>query len=91
MSEVVDRFPPAAYAKYDWARWLDGQIHKCTRGTDFDTPASRFARAAYKWASDHGMSVRSRVLGDCVWLQFSEAKAKRPAGRPRGMRLLRAS
>lgn len=91
MSEVVDRFPPAAYAKYDWERWIDGQIHKCTQGVDFETAPSKFVRAAYKWASDHGMTARGRVLGDSVWLQFAESKVKRRAGRPKGVRLLRAS
>lgn len=91
MSEVVDRFPKPAYARYDWQSWFDGKIHKCMRGVDFDSTPLRFARAAYKYGSDHGVSVRARVSGDNVWIQFMERDEKRAPGRPRGMRLLRSA
>lgn len=77
MSEVVDRFPPPSWAKYDWHRWIDGQIHKCTRGDDFEDAPQAFAKAAYHWAIRHEHRATVSVRGDVVYVQFRPGRSKR--------------
>lgn len=83
MSEVVNEFPPRG--KYDWQRYNDGQIHKLTRGVDFECTLKGFINSAASWAETHNLSVSTRMKNGCVWLQFSErVRGKRAPGRPPG-------
>lgn len=69
MSRVVEAFPSKPWAKYPWDQWLDGRIHELQRGQDFDVLPQRVAHAAYNWAERKGLTVRTEVRGDCLYLQ----------------------
>ncbi len=57
---------------YDWPRWTDGKVHRARRGKDFSISAASFARSVHKHASNHGLSVTTRVKGEWVTFQFSK-------------------
>lgn len=84
MSEVVERFPLPAHARYDWPSLFDGQIRKFERGVDFTTSPIVFVKAAQRWGYAHDFAVRTRVIGDCVWLQANPRPARGAPGRPKG-------
>lgn len=90
MSEVVDKFPVPSQTKYEWTRWSDGQVHKCTQGTDFESRLHSFAKAAYKWADDHDLIVRVAVKAPHVYVQFRQKETRSSRrGKPPGPPLLR--
>jgi hypothetical protein len=89
MSEVVDSFPPPAHAKYDWRAWTDGQIHRCTRGVDFESTPHNFAHAATNWAERHDLSLRVCVKRDDVWVRFTPGRNVRQRGKAPGPPLAR--
>lgn len=73
MSSIAAAFPPpnGFPAKYEWAKWSDGQIHLCIRGDDFASTSVRFAQAARMHAERNDMNIRVSMRGDRVWLQMS--------------------
>lgn len=75
MSDIVRKFPGSARAKYDWPKWIDGEIHRCRKGRDFDTSADTFSMAARKYASRHNLRCEARIDGDSVYLKFIDPDA----------------
>lgn len=75
MSEIVNKFPGSARAKYDWGKWMDGEIHRCRKGHDFETDPQAFSMAARKYASRHGLKCEAQVKGNNVYVKFIDPEA----------------
>lgn len=61
---------------YPWDEWLDGQIRKLDRITDFDGPAMSVERVIRTSANRRGIRVRIRVEGDSIYLQAHTEDAR---------------
>jgi hypothetical protein len=75
-SAHVDKIRSRAYP---WDEWLDGQIRKLDRVTDFDGPAMSVERVIRTSANRRGIRVRIRVEGDSIYLQAHTEDARNKA------------
>jgi hypothetical protein len=66
---------------YPWEEWLDGQIRKLDRITDFDGPAMSVERVIRTSANRRGIRVRIRVEGDSIYLQAHTEQTARTRAR----------
>ena len=64
---------------YPWDEWLDGQIRKLDRVTDFDGPAMSVERVIRTSANRRGIRVRIRVENDSIYLQAHTEDARNKA------------
>lgn len=62
--EVIRRAQAGRPRKYDWDKYLDGNIYRVTRGVDFDCQVTGFAQGVRNMAKEYGLYVRIRREGD---------------------------
>jgi hypothetical protein len=62
--------PPHGNAKYPWALWVNGEVHKAKKGRHFTIEVEAFRKSLSSHASSHGLRVTTRVSGDVVTFQF---------------------
>lgn len=76
MSEVVKSFegrqgrPPL----YPWEHWMDGEIHKLFKGSDFNGDPKSFRVGAHRTAKNYGLKVHTEIVddGEAILLEFYE-------------------
>lgn len=54
---------------YPWSQWLNGRIWELTQGEDFDVSSQDFQAICHRRAKARGQRVRTRCVGNKVWLQ----------------------
>ena len=73
MAEVIrdEEWPsdPWQAGVYPWDEWLDGQPRRLRRGVDFEALPSSFRGAAAMAATRRRVKIRTRTVGDEVFLQ----------------------
>lgn len=50
--------------KYDWSEWLNGEVWKLVRGTDFETHPTALRTAIYNAAKSRGLKAKTSVLDE---------------------------
>jgi hypothetical protein len=69
--ERLEAFPSLpSQSQYPWDQLMDGSVWKLSVGSDFRGKPRTFIAAARAQAKRRGGSVRTRLLGDDVVLQF---------------------
>lgn len=80
MSEVVESiFVGKVMQKshYNWDLLLDGQCHKLEIGKDFTCDKTTFANYCHLYARQHGKRVKTKRIGDFLYIQaFPREAAK---------------
>lgn len=55
---------------YPWNQWLDGQCWELTQSVDFpSTDPAKFRNQCKYMARAEGLSIRTRIKGDTLWIQ----------------------
>jgi hypothetical protein len=69
--EKLEAFPSLpSKSMYPWDQLMDGSVWKLAQTTDFRGKPQTFIAAARSQAKRRGGTVRTRLLGDDVVLQF---------------------
>jgi hypothetical protein len=84
MSEVLKEFPidGKRKGKSSWDEFADGRVYRLRRGVDFKAAPVNKRTAAYAYAKQKKLKVRSRVEGDSIIVQFSKKPFRRKNKRP---------
>lgn len=60
--------------RYNWVDWFDGQLWELKQGEDFQVTPRSFAAQAHRATREFGnLRIRTRVIGDTVWIQTIQA------------------
>jgi hypothetical protein len=71
MARTLNSFPALqSEQRYPWDEWLSGSIVQLTRGEDFASNPKTIVANARNQAKRRGGTVRTRMLGDSVVIQF---------------------
>lgn len=72
MATKVKRFPKECgpkKIKYDWDRWLDGNIWKLKKGTDFNCRVDSMRLYFYTKCRMENLKGKTQLHGDSIWVQ----------------------
>lgn len=61
-------------AKYDWDSLLDGEVHQLRAGRDFTSKPESFRVYARQVATDRGVKITIKSMGDTLFLQATKPK-----------------
>ena len=66
MAEILEdfEFTHRGSAKYPWDLWLDGQVWKIIRGTDYQCASASMRTAAFLAARTRNKNVRTNMIMD---------------------------
>lgn len=72
MAKVVKdhKFTENGRQKYDWDKWLDGQIWRLEHGVDFDANCKVIQVLAHRQANQRGKKVRTATGNGFVMVQL---------------------
>jgi hypothetical protein len=66
MAEILEdyEFIGAGSGKYPWDLWLDGQVWKLVRGTDYECTSSSMRTSAQQVGKTRNKNVRTNMIMD---------------------------
>jgi|APSaa5957512535_1039671.scaffolds.fasta_scaffold24847_2 hypothetical protein len=76
MANMVEHMPDEyeTRRKYDWNRWLDGNVWELKEGEDFIVPLRSIAAQAYQAANRRGLGISVSVNSNEGWVRVRAAE-----------------
>ena len=68
-NSIPEVFAKTSRVRYPWLDWFDGNMWELKQGEDFQVTPRAFVQQAHSAVRYHGMRIRTRTIGDTVWLQ----------------------
>lgn len=68
-NSIPEVFAKTSRVRYPWLDWLDGNMWELKHGVDFQVAPRAFVQQAHAAARNFRMRVRTRTIGDTVWIQ----------------------